>query len=85
MSNRREFITLLGGAAAAWPFAARGQQAGKLPTVGFLGGSTALTGRQWAAAFCRAAARTRLDRESNRRNRVSLGRGPQRALRRDRG
>jgi putative ABC transport system substrate-binding protein len=48
---RRKFITLLSGAVAAWPLAPRAQQAGKLPTIGFLGATTPSAAGLGLAAF----------------------------------
>jgi len=44
MIRRREFIAGLGGAAAVSPLATRAQQPGKLPTIGFLGSTSATSG-----------------------------------------
>jgi putative tryptophan/tyrosine transport system substrate-binding protein len=49
--RRREFLGGLSGAVATWPLAARAQQVGKLPTIGFLGANTASSQRPSTDAF----------------------------------
>jgi putative ABC transport system substrate-binding protein len=49
--RRREFITLIGGAAAAWPVAARAQQATKIVRIGFLGTTSASSWASRVEAF----------------------------------
>ena len=75
--KRREFITLLGGAAAAWPLAARAQQPERMRRIGVLMTLAAddPEGQARIAAFPQALQRIGLDRGPQCADRHPLGRG----------
>src|ERR1700737_4987769 len=54
--KRRDFITVLGGAAAAWPLAARAQQPGKVWRIGFFSGTSRSATSGLYAGFVRGMA-----------------------------
>jgi ABC-type uncharacterized transport system substrate-binding protein len=49
--RRRQFITLIGSAAAAWPLGALAQQSGKMPVIGYLNSTSPNTFGAYTVAF----------------------------------
>ena len=72
--RRREFITLLGGAAAAWPLAARAQQADRMRRIGVLMGlANDPASQSWLAAFRDALTKLGSTADSNLRIELRWG------------
>ena len=68
--RRRDFITALGGAAVAWPLAARAQQAA-VPVIGYVSSRSAQADAHLVVSF--RLERDRLSRGTERGHRIPLG------------
>ena len=72
--RRREFISLISGAAVVWPFAARAQQPA-MPVVGFLNAASPQPYARMLSAFLKGLSETELYRGPERQDRIPVGAG----------